>query len=367
MTHNLLGGETIHFVKRLTPIGLCFLLLMVNMYSGLLQPVDDMPDYEIVYSHFVQNAVSSDLMLYDTQSNQERVILPSIDNVFSGTLLPNSQALVIEDWGVSENTTRLTDLFLVSNGNLINLTNSPDIDEFHPDVSPNGSFIVFGVVDYSADPPTAPEIFILDIDRNISSNLTNHPARDLQPAWSPTRNEIAYVSDREGQDSLFILNLDTLESTQVTFGLHARDPHWMLDGNTLVYRQTLADGRSSLYAIDRNGQNQRNIFDRNEEYSLVGALDDSVFVIHEQLSLTAIDISTSIETFLIQDGDLIWRLGQDFVNVLDIRPIPEISPTFTPIPTTTPTPIPTHTPTATFTPTPTRTPTPTVTPTPAMP
>src|SRR4051794_11012438 len=47
-------------------------------------------------------------------------------------------------------------------------------------------------------PGRSSEIFIANADGTGVTDLTDHPAQDLQPAWSPDGRQIAFASDRVG-------------------------------------------------------------------------------------------------------------------------------------------------------------------------
>ena len=53
------------------------------------------------------------------------------------------------------------------------------------------------------------EIYIMDISRKNPQNLTNHPARDFQPAFSPDGQWMAYVSDRDGNSRIYLVKAPT--------------------------------------------------------------------------------------------------------------------------------------------------------------
>ena len=64
--------------------------------------------------------------------------------------------------------------------------------------APDTAKIVFT----SAHLPNTRDIFIMDTNGHNKINLTEHPADDTQPTWSPTGEHILFVSDREGMHDL---------------------------------------------------------------------------------------------------------------------------------------------------------------------
>jgi dipeptidyl aminopeptidase/acylaminoacyl peptidase len=53
------------------------------------------------------------------------------------------------------------------------------------------------------------------VDGSDQTNLTNNPARDDQPAWSPGGTKIAFVSDRTGNREIHIMNADDTGQTNL--------------------------------------------------------------------------------------------------------------------------------------------------------
>jgi len=49
---------------------------------------------------------------------------------------------------------------------------------------------------YESDPEGNWDIFLLDLNTHLTHNLTRHPAADTQPAWSEATGKIAFVSNR---------------------------------------------------------------------------------------------------------------------------------------------------------------------------
>lgn len=52
------------------------------------------------------------------------------------------------------------------------------------------------------------EVFMMNPDGSEQVNLTQHPALDLEAAWSPTGEQILFVSDREGTRDLYVMDAD---------------------------------------------------------------------------------------------------------------------------------------------------------------
>src|SRR5262249_7886288 len=77
-----------------------------------------------------------------------------------------------------------------STSGLIRLTNNPAADEM-PRWSPDGSKIAF-----QSNRDGKYEIYVMDVDGANVKRLTNNQANDTDPAWSPDGKKIAFQSDR---------------------------------------------------------------------------------------------------------------------------------------------------------------------------
>lgn len=55
-------------------------------------------------------------------------------------------------------------------------------------------------------------------------NLTKHPSNDVYPTWSPDGRKIAFVSDRDLNNEIYIMNSDGSSQTRITFS-NADDNH----------------------------------------------------------------------------------------------------------------------------------------------
>ena len=83
------------------------------------------------------------------------------------------------------------------------------------------------------------DVFIMNPDGSGQVNLTQHPADDLQAVWSPSGDQILFVSDREGGiDDLYLMNPDGSNVRRVFKGkkkTNKSNPTWSPDGKQIAY------------------------------------------------------------------------------------------------------------------------------------
>jgi len=83
------------------------------------------------------------------------------------------------------------------------------------------------------------EIFIADLDGNITEQLTDNDYYDAEATTSPTENKIVYTSTKSGDLELYVLDLDTREETQITDELgYDGGAFFSPDGTKLVWRSS---------------------------------------------------------------------------------------------------------------------------------
>jgi hypothetical protein len=70
-----------------------------------------------------------------------------------------------------------------------------------------------------------PDIYLMTADGSAFINLTDDPAVDGDPAWSPDGSRIAFVSTRSGTADLWVMNVDGTGLTQVTANQGSASPN----------------------------------------------------------------------------------------------------------------------------------------------
>jgi len=65
-----------------------------------------------------------------------------------------------------------------------------------------------GRIAFQSDRDGSLEIYVMNADGTAVSRLTNNPAVDVFPDWSPNGDKISFTSDRDGYPDIFIINPD---------------------------------------------------------------------------------------------------------------------------------------------------------------
>ncbi len=71
-----------------------------------------------------------------------------------------------------------------------------------------------------------PEIYVMNRDGSEVRRLTNNPANDTTPTWSPTGTQIAFTSDRSGTPQIYIVGVDGTGLRRVTSESYADRATW---------------------------------------------------------------------------------------------------------------------------------------------
>ncbi len=109
------------------------------------------------------------------------------------------------------------------------------------------------------------DIFTAPIEKGPTRNLTNSSnAHDKWARWSPDGSKIAFISDQDGEDEVYLVNQDgSNKPEELTHGLQAMlyAPEWAPDGKRIafadkdgkLYILTLDDKKVSQIARDTGG------------------------------------------------------------------------------------------------------------------
>jgi hypothetical protein len=137
---------------------------------------------------------------------------------------------------------------------VLNLTNHPAFDG-RPKYSPDGRLIAF---ESNRDGPT--ELYIMNVDGSNVRRLTFSGA-NTGASWHPDGSQIAYQSNRFGQFEVLKINVDGTGETRLTFH-PAEDslPTWSPDGTVIAFSSRREDPAADIHLMNPDGTNIRRIF-----------------------------------------------------------------------------------------------------------
>jgi TolB protein len=91
---------------------------------------------------------------------------------------------------------------------------------------------------------------------------------DSSPVWSPDGKQIAFNSDRDGDDEVFVMDADGTNVRQLTANDDwDSDPAWSPDGKQIAFESDRY-GDSEIFVMDADGTNVRQLAQKgtNPEY-----------------------------------------------------------------------------------------------------
>ncbi|MBV6399945.1 MAG: Protein TolB [Anaerolineales bacterium] len=106
-----------------------------------------------------------------------------------------------------------------------------------------------------------PDITLVNIENGETRVLAANPAMDFYPAWSPDGNRLAFVSDREGNEEIYLISPDGTGIVNLTNNPgNDFNPVWSPSGRYIAFLST-RDGLFSLYVMNADGSNQTKAYE----------------------------------------------------------------------------------------------------------
>jgi Tol biopolymer transport system component len=104
------------------------------------------------------------------------------------------------------------------------------------------------------------EIYVMNPDGSEQTRLTNDPDYDHSPAWSPDASEIAFVSHRDGNDEIYVMNADGSGGTNLTNTTFTDDdpvsnagPSWSPDGSKIAFTSARGGKPGGIWVMNSDG------------------------------------------------------------------------------------------------------------------
>ena len=136
------------------------------------------------------------------------------------------------------------------------------------------SWLQDGRISFISDRDGDLEIYVMNSDGSGVTQLTHNQASDSMPSWSPDGRRIAFTSDRDGDLEIYVMNSDGSGVTQLTHN-QASDsmPFWSPDGRRIAFASD-RDGDYEIYVMNLYGSDVRQLTHNEADDFLTGWLPD---------------------------------------------------------------------------------------------
>jgi dipeptidyl aminopeptidase/acylaminoacyl peptidase len=101
------------------------------------------------------------------------------------------------------------------------------------------------------------EIYVMNSDGTDQTRLTTNPTYDGEPGWSPDGSKIVFVSDRDGNNETYVMNADGTNQIRITNNpAEDIEPAWSPDGSKIAFSSN-RDGDYGIFIMNIDGTNQQ--------------------------------------------------------------------------------------------------------------
>jgi Tol biopolymer transport system component len=118
-----------------------------------------------------------------------------------------------------------------------------------PALSPDQKTVAVSRSDLVAG--AASDIWLINLERGTQIRLTDDPAGDSYPAWSPAGDRITFVSTRNGETTIYqkLSNGSAVEEPFVSSAELKYNPTFSPDGKFIIYAQLNPKTNADLYRV----------------------------------------------------------------------------------------------------------------------
>ena len=190
------------------------------------------------------------LAIMDQDGFNVRTLTDGADIVLTPRFSPNSQEITYMSIG---KTTPRVYLYNVETRQR-EIVGEFDNMSFAPRYSPDGQHVIMSLLDPDG---RNSNIDVLDLRSKQVQQLTNTPAINTAPSYSPDGNQITFESDRGGTQQVYVMNADGSGQNRISFGDgRYSTPVWSPDGQYIAFTKQ-ANGKFAIGVMKPDGSGER--------------------------------------------------------------------------------------------------------------
>ncbi len=209
---------------------------------------------------------------------------------------------------------------------------------WEPSFSPDGTKVLFAsIVDGSV---TNSDICIMDVypkdvdpdtgvanmylDLSSLNRLTYLPSYETSPCYSQDGSKIAFVSNRDGNDEIYMMDKYGFDKIRLTYNPEGYEtsPCFSPDGTKVAFTSVYDDGSSGIYTVDITGSLEpptRKFAKEAIDSISISDVEDSNVALTLRTSLDQIintEERTGNESIILISGDQYIEFNEDMDNVI---------------------------------------------------
>jgi tol-pal system beta propeller repeat protein TolB len=203
---------------------------------------------------------SNDRVVYVRKEDATSYIYMSSTNEQKTALLTSIEGHEVGDWSGDGSSVAFAVLGGPSQG--IYVRNPDGVNEFQvtetPDYSPIWSPDSRRLA-FLSDRDGNPEIYVMDADGAHVKRLTENDALEYDISWSPNGQSILFVSERDGNPEIYTITKDGARPTRLTFNTVVdNQPVWSPGGKQVAFVSYL-DGDADIFIMSIDGKSQKRL------------------------------------------------------------------------------------------------------------
>ena len=225
---------------------------LTNGKDILLTPRFSPNSQEITYASIGSEAAR--VYLFNLDTGQKEIVGDFKNMSFAPRFSPDGQEVIMS---LQSDDGRDANIFTMDlrSKQTHQITNVPAINTA-PSYSPDGSRITF-----ESDRGGTQQIYVMNADGSAQNRISFGKGRYSTPVWSPDGKYIAFTKQGEGKFGIGVMNPDGSGERILTEGFHNEGPTWSPNSRVVMFfrEQPGETGGPQLFSVDISGYNEQRV------------------------------------------------------------------------------------------------------------